>query len=172
MNKINAAGSGNQQAVRDVNIFKNGSYQAGRDVNLYNNFRSADRHPSLEWLIAMGKCMEESVIILDNYQRVIYMNNAFGSFDGAEKLETLRDIIVHLAPHYYNPTIFDDAISITIEYFEPLNFIMRLKKGGNVFFKCYPVVDQSILVGVVITAWKESHKTINQTETSTSITQR
>jgi len=130
-------------------------YQSTRDVNVVNHFGKKE-NGHIAWIIAIARSISESIIIFDGSLRVIYMNNTCGTFDGCTKISTINDIVDNISDIYQNPEFIQNAVELSANYLEPRNFYLHMVDGVDVFCRSYPVIDQGILAGIVLTAWKNS----------------
>lgn len=154
----------NEMSVRAHTV-----YQSTRDVHVINNFSPGDNH-FMAWIIAMARCSRDSVIVFDNQLKVVFMNNAWGTFENAFSVKNIADVMINIHNMYHNPGMLQIALEHTIRYQEPRNFFLHMLNGQDAICRSYPVIDRGSLTGAILSAWKDTDTSTTQKGTSTCIT--
>lgn len=150
MNKI-------ERNARDV-------YYTRGSINVTNNFTTT-QSDQLNWLICLARTVNESILVFDQDLKLIYTNNAWGTFNSATP-KNLDQVVNHVSAMYHNPGHLKNCMESTAYYMEPRTFVLHMVQGVDVICNSYPVVEQGVLAGVILAAWKD----INDTKQSTTLT--
>lgn len=133
------------------------NYQA-QVVNVNNNFQRQQCY--LSATISLAQWVDESVIIFDADQYVIYNNNRFGSMDDARSKDKVN--VNSICRYLAGRGIYKDIHNIHTEIKNAYNDLVpkfrraRMTGGGVVDFRIIPVLEKMNLAGMVLIGCKRN----------------